>query len=347
MRNLLITVFAFFAALHTTAQTATENFAIALPTEKIPNSLYKTVRLVDVRSEPENLGIVQVGTFNRKARVVAETPLAGQLSNVMNALTDNTAQTGELFLLLRQFSFAEVIGAMSERGYFHFRAVLFAKRGEGFQKLDAVDTVMVIRAMDATKGLLRQGSKALTELLSANLTRAPVDGITYTSTEVIHFDEMEKRAWALYTAAELKNGIYKSFHSFASQLPDEEAFTVAFTKDNRPSALKIQNAKGKMEKLSPKEVYAFVHEGQPFIATEYGYYSLSKRENDFYFTGKAKVAANSSDVMMASMFFGVIGGLIASSPGSAVFEMKLDHLSGGFIWVKEIRQQQKNNDAVY
>ncbi len=347
MKNILLLLTAFVLAAEAGAQSATEPFSIAPPTEKIANSLYKTIRVVDVRPDPQNLGIVQLGAFNRKARVVTETPLADQVSGLLAALTDSTAQAGELFLLLRQLSFAEVTGAMSERGYFQLRAILFAKKGDGFQKLDAIDTVVVIKAMDVTKGLLRQGTKSLTELLAANLTKEPTGATTYRSDEVIHFDKLEKKGLPLYTADSLKNGIYKTFRAFTALQPDEESFTVDFGKDGHSPVVRRPNEKGKMEKVSSKEMYAFVHEGRPFIATDYGFYPLRKEEEDFYFTGKAKVAANSGDVLMASMFFGVIGGLIASSGSNATFDMKIDHLSGGFIRLKEVKGKPEGNDAVY
>jgi hypothetical protein len=329
------------------AQSATEKFSITPPAEKVSNSLYKTVRLVDVRPDPQNLGIVQLGAFNRKAKVVAETPLADQVSGLLAGLTDSTAQNGELFLLLRQMNFAEVTGAMSERGYFQLRAILFAKKGDGFQKLDAVDTVVVVKGLDVTKGLLRQGTKSLTGLLLANLTKEPVDGISYRSDEVIRFDQIEKNTLPLYTAGSLKNGIYKSFRSFTALQPDEESFTVDFGKDGNSPVVRQPNEKGRLHKISPKDMYAFVHEGRPFIATDYGFYPLRKEAEDFYFTGKAKVTASTNDVMMASLFFGVIGGLIASSGSNAAFDMKVDHLSGGFIRLKEVKSLKEINDPVY
>jgi hypothetical protein len=347
MKNLLSLLIIFLNITTATAQSATEIFSITTPSEKISNSLYKKIKLVDVRPDPQNLGIVQLGAFNRKARVVTETPLADQLSGLLTALTDSTAQARELFLLLRQLSFAEVTGAMSERGYFQLRAILFAKKGEGFHKLAAIDTVVVIKAMDVTKGLLRQGTKSLTELLAANLTKEPADGLSYLSDEVVHFDQLEKKALPLYTADSLRNGIYKTFHAFTVLQPDEESFTVDFGKNGNSPVLRQANEKGKMEKVSSKDIYAFVHEGRAFIATDYGYYPLRKQAEDFYFTGKAKVAANNADVMMASLFFGVVGGLIASGGTSATFEMKVDHLSGGFIRIKEAKNTNNFNDAVY
>jgi hypothetical protein len=323
------------------AQNAIQDFTINLPAAKITNSLYKTVRLVDVRTDPQNLGIVQLGAFNRKARVVTEVPLSEQLSKVMAALTDSTAQEGELFLLLRQLSFAEVTGAMSERGYCHFRAVLFAKKEDSFQKLDAIDTVVVIKAMDVTKATLRAGSALLTGMLAANLAKEADGSATFSSTDVIHFDAVEKKSMPLYNTATYKDGLYKTFDEFKRLQPGETSFETEFGKDSSLTAVKTQNEKGKWSKVSKKELYAVVFNGQPYIVTEFGFYPLRKKEDDFYFSGKAKVAANSSDVMMASLFFGVIGGLIASSPGTAAFEMKLDHLSGGFERLKEVSATQQ------
>ena len=81
---------------------------------------------------------------------------------------------------------------------------------------------------------------------------------------------------------------------------------------------------------------SIVHQGQPYVATDYGYYPLQKTGDDFFFTGKAKVTANAGDVIVAGVFFGIIGGLIASD-ASALFEMKLDHLNGGFMRIREIK----------
>lgn len=338
-RKLLFVTFFVSGMLTVTAQNFTKRFDIALPSSKVPNSLYKTVKLVDVRPEPENLGFVQTGAFNRKARLIAETPLAEQLSFAMDALTDKTAQGGELFLLLRQFSFAEAITGMNERGYCRFRAVLFARKGDTFQTLAVADTIITVKAVDVTSRLLEQGSKALTEFLSANLAKVPADSEACTSTEVIHFDEIEKKRLPLYTATRYKDGLYKTFAALAYQQPDEGDFIVTVSKDKRPLAVKRINQKGKPEGVSTKELYAFVKDGEPYVATAYGYYPLLKKDGDFYFEGRTKVAANANDVMMASLFFGVIGGVLASTSSSEVVEMKIDHLTGRFEKVNDVKPQ--------
>lgn len=121
-------------------------------------------------------------------------------------------------------------------------------------------------------------------------------------------------------------------------MPDEEMLAVEFAKDGKPVAVKRMNEKGKMERIYAKGMYAFVYAGQAYVATDLGYYPLLKKDDDFYFTGKAKATASSGDVAMASLFFGVLGGLIASSPGNAVFDMKIDYSGGGFVRLKERKE---------
>ncbi|MGV3760889.1 hypothetical protein [Parapedobacter sp.] len=73
----------------------------------------------------------------------------------------------------------------------------------------------------------------------------------------------------------------------------------------------------------------------PYVATSYGYYPLWREGDDLFFMGKDKATAAASDVIVASAFFGIAGALMASN-AEAAFEMKLDHLNGGFIRLREI-----------
>src|SRR5882757_8542490 len=96
------------------SQKTTEDFKLSLPDQKISGSLYNKIKFIDSRYDTSNFGIVQLGAFNRKARVIPKTHLSQQLSDVLTALTDSTAADGELLLHVTQFNFAEVTGAMSE-----------------------------------------------------------------------------------------------------------------------------------------------------------------------------------------------------------------------------------------
>src|SRR5437763_6163062 len=316
------------------AQHRTEDFKLVNPDAKVSNSLYKTISFIDARYDTTNMGIVQQGAFNAKARVVPKIPLSTQLSTIVNALTDSSAKDGQLVLRLHQFYFAEITGAFSEKGYAYIRAELFSNYNDRFQKLKSIDTVLVIKSMvDVTKAMLKSGSKAITGFIADNLTQRPPDIITYSLNDVINMDSIEKSKIKLYNSIQYNDGLYENYSSFMKQVPDKPI--KVSLKDGQVSWVKVINDNKEETKVKSKNIYAIVYKGQPYIATDYGYYPLEKRDNDYYFTGKAKVTANTGEVIAASVFFGVIGGLLASN-SDATFEMKIDYVNGGFIRIKEV-----------
>ena len=76
------------------AQNRTEDYEITLPASKTHNSLYNEIELIDSRYDVTNFGVVQLGAFNRKARVVANVNLSTQLTHVLDALIDSSAKGG-------------------------------------------------------------------------------------------------------------------------------------------------------------------------------------------------------------------------------------------------------------
>jgi len=327
----------FIAALTATSlfsQKRTEDFAITLPQQKVAGCLYNTMSYLDSREDSSNMGIVQLGAFNKKARVVPEIPFGNQLKNVFNALTDSSSNKGELLFQLRQLSFAEVTGAMSEKGYCYLRAALYSKNGDRYQPVTAIDTVILIKAMDVTRALFRNGSKTIADFIGSGMLMKPSGSETYSYQDVEQIDSIEKRKLPLYNASTYTDGIYTAFESFANQIPDKPVN--AELKNGRLLSVKSPDENGKPAKIKTSSIYAVVFKGLPFIATEYGYYPLQKTGDDFFFTGKAKVTAKTGDVVAAGLFFGIIGSLIASD-ASSDFDMKVDHMNGGFIRLREIK----------
>lgn len=287
------------------------------------------------------MGIVQVGLMNAKARVIPKTPFPVQLNSLINSLTDPTAKDGKLLLQLQHFNFAEVTGSFSEKGYFYFRANLYADSNGRYRTIASIDTLVVTSGMDVTKSNMRNGSIWIGMFIARNLHNRPPDtAVSYTMNDVIHIDSIEKQRLSLYTDSSYKDGLYRTWRSFRDQVPDKQ-IVVDINKDIATGRIPDEN--GKLKKIRPKDAYAVVVRGNPFISTEFGFYPLEKRNNDFFFTGKAKVSANSGDVIAASMFFGVIGGLLASSGDVATFEMKIDYVSGGFIHLREIKMPVDQN----
>lgn len=336
-RKLLVAAALLFSfSLYSYAQNKQESFQLALPENKIDNSLYKKIQVLDIREDTTSLGVMQKGAFNKQVKVVPEIPLSLQFSKLLSALNTDSAADGELLLLLREFRFAEVTKAMSEFGYCHFRAVLFAKTTAGYSKLQTIDTVATIRAMDVTKKTMREGSRLISAVIGQNLTKQPVGDIVLAEQQLLSIDSFEKQKLPLYTTSSFTDGLYYSYASFAQQQPDETGVKAWFDKKHRFQGLSYKNKNDQDVEIKNQFFYAFVLDGKPWISGEFTCYPLEKIGQDFFFTGKARDVKN-GDVAAATFFFGIIGGLMASS-ATSLFEMKLDHLSGGFMRIREVEK---------
>lgn len=315
-----------------------QEFELSPPEVKVKNSLYNSIKLLDCRSDTTNIGFVQTGLFNRKATVVAKKPLAQQFSILLNSLTDSTAKHGELLLQLRQLGFAEVTGSVSEKGYCYFNAQLYSKKAGQYQLTSAIDTVVLVKAMDVTNGLLKAGSATIGNFIAANLLQQPHEGNFYTYREVLKMDSVEKRKIKLYNTATYVDGLYSNYKLFMEQTPDKQIVVEGY--QIYPDAVKAKDENGKLKKVQAQNIYAIVYKGQPYIASKHEYYPLKKVKDDFLFTGTAKVTASTGDVVAATMLFGGLAGLAVSN-AEATFEMKIDHKNGTFIRLREIPDPPK------
>jgi hypothetical protein len=337
--TLLFSLFSFSILF---SQARTEDFQITMPEKKAVKSLYKTIKVVDARVDTTNLGIVQKGAFNTKARVVPTVPINTQLQDVLNSLNASGSGDGEMLIYLKQLSFAEVTGAVSEKGYCYFQAFLFSKNGDGnYQPLNKIDSVIVHSSMDVTKATMRKGSEMIADFISRNIGRQNTAPEAYTYSEVLNYDLIEKNKYPLYSAAQLTDGLYSDFKKFRGQTPLEIPITNVKAAADPSKLFKIySDINGKEKELKKSDYYALVYQGTPYLYSDldHGFVKATKRaDGDYYLNAKAKTTAKTGDVMLASAFFGIIGGLIASD-ANAVFEMKLDYMNGGLVPVKEIKR---------
>ena len=337
MKKLTLIIFIFLAApLAICAQKKrTEDFQLILPEQKIQNSLYNSIRFIDERYDTTLVGIIQRGLFNDRVMLVTKQPLQEQIRSVLTSLVDSTAKSGELILHVRQFSLSEITASFSEKGYCYLKANLFAGNNGSYKLLNKFDSIVVVKATDVTKNLLKTGSEVITGFIASSLLKEPVDTELLSLNDIYRIDSLEKRNLAVYNNAVYKDGVYRTFRSFVDQTPDGQI--TAKVKKKEIWDIYVLNEKGKKEKVWQKDTYAVIYNGMPYISTEFDYYPLHKKDGDFYFTGKAKATANSADVMVASMLFGVIGGLLAAN-ANATFEMKIDHLNGSFVRLKEVKK---------
>lgn len=342
LRNILLFC-SMITATFFNAQKKTEDFSISLPDQKPEKSYYKTLRLIDARTDTTSLGIVQKGAFNTKAKVVPATPLTVQFQNLLNHLDNGTAEDGTVVMYLKQLYFAELTGAFSEHGYCYFQAYLFAKNDDGtYSYLDKIDSVIDHSSMDVTKATMKKGSDMVSNFISRNISKKAASTDQYSFADLKNFDNIEKQKLNLYSASELQDGIYPDYASFRDQKPTKEIANVKFY-GKSPKIIKIYEAEeGKEKEIRKNNTYAIVYKGNPYLylSIEDAFTPAEKKDGDFYFTGKIKSTAKTGDVVLASAFFGIIGGLIASGPSSTLFEQKLDYMNGGFIPLKEVSNKR-------
>ncbi|WP_282013679.1 hypothetical protein [Marinifilum flexuosum] len=336
MKNLFVILLVLFSASYLKAQRTHKEFKLIDPEQKIEGSLYSKIDWIDSRVDTTNLGFVQLGMFNNKVKVIWEKPFTNQLNDILDSSTVDNSGNGELLLQLRKISFAELTKATSEKGYFYIRAILYAKEGNSYRKLASIDSLSQVKGMDVTKKLLRLGSKTITDFIQDNLKNDKKEEILYSYNDIVELDSYEKKDLKLYCTKEYKDGLYYTYAAFRDQMPDEQP-TIKRRKDNSIAWVKIEDEIKGQVKVKSKDVYALVIDGKPLIATRYGYYPLYKSKDYFYFVGDIQSTANVGDVVGASMFFGVLGAIIAAESSRSNYFIVIDHINGGFVLYKELK----------
>lgn len=300
----------------------------------ISKSLYNTISLIDTRDDTTDIGIVQTGALNKATRVVPKTPLARQFSNLLDSIITPEAAQGHLLLQIRKFSFAELTD-FAEYGYCHFRAVLYTKNDSAFRRLTAVDTVISLETQgDITKSLFKQSTAMIVNFIGSKLSLIPADTTIYSLNNIIKIDSVEKSMFPLYNTANFTDGIYYSFTAFRSQVPDKAVSAVI--NNNELTKIRAIEKNGDKKKIYEDDTYAIVFKGVPYIRTDFGFSVLKKASDDFYFVGEVKVTPSSGAVVGSFLAHGVIGAAITTARASAIYEVKLDHINGKFIRIREM-----------
>lgn len=324
------------------AQDKTEKFNLILPTYMIEGSLYNQVTVLDSRFDTTNIGIVQLGMFNNKARVVCEIPLEKQIDSILKYTIKSPSKNGKLLLQIRYFNISELTKSMSELGYLRFRANLYSEIDNKFYKLDFLDTFIEYRGgmSDVTNAILEISSFTLVDFITKNLSLEPKIQTPYSLFELKNIDSFEKKLIPIYNTSSFKDGLYSNYNSFYNQIPDLSMGKIKMKDTLIKAVFKTNNE----EKYNYKEIYALVLDGKPYVSTKFGFYPLFKIGNELIYTGKAKTSANSGDMIAMGLMFGLIGSAILADNSSSTFEMKLDHLDGSSIRIKEVNINKSYSD---
>lgn len=312
------------------AQQKTRAFQFKKPVKVVEHAKYSKISLYDAREIKDNLGVIQVGMMNANRLLVAEPSLEKQLQSQLEQMTLGHKADGELLMRLEKFCIAELTGAFSEKGFLDFRAILFSKEANGeYLQLARADTAIVVKGMDVTKATLARASEVVNNLIFDALTKNGDITESYSLSEIEHYDDIQKKQLALYNTETYKDGLYLTYEEFALQTPSggqaqlrEGDLNLGFFKENE---------KGKLKKVNPKDYYAVVHAGNPFISSQDQFYALIKEDDDFIFVGPVMETASATNVVVASVLLGAIGGALVAGPETNYYTQKLDYANGTFI----------------
>ncbi|WP_160136946.1 hypothetical protein [Chryseobacterium sp. c4a] len=349
MRNTLIlllslTVTSLFAQ---SKKFIIEELNLPDPAQTIPNSNYNKIKLQDIRTDPEDYGIVMKGVSDRKAKVKFNPSFEEQLNKMFDKGIDKTsANDQELLVQLRSLNYKEVTIDMVQYGYFNLRALIFGGKENQYQLLKKIDTTMVLFKMDVTKKLEEQSLDYLHKTVFETVSAAPIDNRTYTQEDISNYDKIAKSQLPLYTQSKLKDGVYMNYRSFSAQVPDKPIDEILV---NLGMITKVTYIDDKGKKRNAKtDSYAVINQGKAYIMYEGELYPMRKDSEDFYFiskiydrpTGERQLISGTTGAMIGGPIGGVIGVLIASGK-SKKYECQLDYFNGKYEIVREIKPQKQ------
>jgi hypothetical protein len=124
--------------------------------------------------------------------------------------------------------------------------------------------------------------------------------------------------------------------AFKAQIPDYTLFSITF-EDGEITEIKAKNRKGKIKKIKSDNVYAIVNNGKPFVSALFGYYPLVKNNNDFYFIADDKLNFVKGQIVKNGSIFSNTEYIYSPLPITSVFEIKIDHVNGKFMRVREMK----------
>jgi hypothetical protein len=317
-------------------------FSFLPPKTKPVRSLYRSIDFLDARQDTSMIGVLGVTDKGGVARLVLATPVLPQLTNVLNTLTKGPAGDGRLLFQLKRFSFAERTRAR----YCYLSAVLYAQTDGRFLQLSSLDTTLVIAASFVRGELEKKASEMLGSFIAHSIILRPAAGAPACDTAgLAGIDSIRKRQIPAYNTSSYTEGFYSDYTAFMHQTPDLKG-DVRTKQDGTVSSFKVHGEKWRGDQ--ERHIFAFVYRGAPYIVTHFGFYPLEKKDDDFYFTGKLRVAPTSGEktgtVLIGALAAGVTGAVLADALTTerALYRVLIDYATGEFIHLAVINSNSKS-----
>jgi hypothetical protein len=145
------------------------------PEKKVPAGMtISDIRVINAVSDSSLLGYVQTGAFNRWVEALPDKPYTAYLQSYVDRQYRRMYKKQALSLVwvIQELRIGERTFGMSEKGYLHLKAIVFAGNGNGtFKRLTQLDTILVKGSMDVTHRHRENIADALHILLEHSLTK--------------------------------------------------------------------------------------------------------------------------------------------------------------------------------
>jgi hypothetical protein len=300
---------------------------------KVNNSLYNQIDFVDLRPGPV-IGPAFKGLLqNNEAVLVLKQPVAPKLGVILDGLIDSTAGSGKLVFVLRRFYYVEEFSTK----FCYLEATLYDNTSAQYRPILTLDTTMLMGSGPVVDYMNYVARPMVCGFIRKALTLRPADSTAYDLYALGKMDSIERRQLPVFTDTAWVDGLYLSYGSFSRQLPDRQCMVTA-NKSGGIRNVKVLDATGKPVEQRPRDMYAIVYQGQPYITTEYGFYPVTRTENALLFTGDVRVPASEADLNSGQFALGLVGRFIASKGTRTTYTMAIDQRNGEFLHLRVIPQ---------
>ena len=336
MRVTKIYIFFQFVFIGNIFSQGSEDFNITIPNYKIAFSQYHFLNVVDSRDDTSNVGFIYNKLKRKTTLLQPQTPISGRLAYIVENFADSSLK-GELLLQIRKLRFVQRNVDKADNGYFFFRANLFKKENDQYEKLAHIDTLLIVPNSDNSKKLEIEGSLVIANFITKNMPLLPIQKEKISYQQIIKMDSIEKSKTNAYSFEKYTDGVYATFESFKKQEPEYKE-KKAYFRGSELIKIKIISAKKIKIKADPNMIYAVIEKGKIYISAESGYYEGYKKNNDFYFIEEVEMENNINEVMPEdALMDGGLSSLISKpKPKKIFFEIKIDHVNGEFTKGKRV-----------
>lgn len=277
----------------------------------------RKLTVIDARPD-KNIGSVKTGAFNRNATLITEIPFRKMLEEFYDSMQNNQPTDDELVLVLYNWIVADNPNS-GEIGSMYFDGDFYRGKDDRYAYTGTADSLFEIAAgLDITKKLLAMASIETNWILQYYGSAKVSSEFKYNKTSMLERRNKEKAQYPIYTAAELKKGIYYTVEQFINNTPVDTPFkreTLIINNGERKDyQVFYLNAKGKKGKYVKPDTYFAIYDGATWSLADGKNNRLMKYENGEFLTYKllpGPINKQANAAMAGAILGGVVGGAIA------------------------------------